>query len=158
MLNLVYRKKSVRDMNENVENGVGICGFPIKQKINSQNRKIMEKIKTKIADCTYYEVEKMPKPLVLSCDLLTTLDKTANVLIKLDEKSRSYEECVEKRFSQKLTRRKDAQGENLDMSETVGATGVFCCEDRLRGVTIRGSLLCFGPDNRWSILRRVVHR
>lgn len=46
----------------------------------------MEKIKTKIADCTYYEVEKMPKPLVLSCDLLTTLDKTANVLIKLDEK------------------------------------------------------------------------
>lgn len=58
---MTYRKKSVRDMNENVENGAGICGFPIKQKINSQNRKIMEKIKTKIADCTYYEVEKMPK-------------------------------------------------------------------------------------------------
>ena len=31
-------------------------------------------------------------------------------------------------------------------------------KDRLRGATIRGSLLCFGPDNRWSILRRVVHR
>lgn len=51
----------MQGMNENVENSGGICGFTIKQKINSQNGKIMEKIKTKIADCTYYEVEKMPK-------------------------------------------------------------------------------------------------